>query len=628
MNDELQKLVSAGRLPKMVANKLSLLEPGAFCLHKSWGPGRIKEWDLLGHRVLIDFDNKPAHPMKLEFAAKSLEVLEEDHILARRVADLESLQAEAKENPAEVVAATLRSHDSEMLLDQFEDVIKGSVIAEGSYKSWWEATKKKLRTDRRFVVPSKRNDPMILRDEDLTPADAMVQDFLQASTLKLKAKAGAAVLKDIGAFKDTPEKLQPVVDDINAQASKAAKLTPGPVIDLLIVREQLEAEVESLKPESTEGRFGIASVLKQEKGKLFDLATGLSVASLRRVLNALPDAFEDDWAKVAAQLMNKVSIRTVTEIARHLTAENETDTLLAGLRGGIQHRTISADALVWICKEREGNAKELFSGDLPACILQVLERDYYDEDASRSNRLHDALLNDAPLVADLMELCDKNAAKSFTRRLLGSPVFEELNRRSLLMRVVKIHPHVGDLIGGEEAKKEAKAEADGTAGSTGPLIVSWESLNEKKAMFEKLVKTDIPANTKEISVAREHGDLRENFEFKAAKEKQAVLMRMKDDVELEIQRGQGTDFVDADTSKVNIGTIVDFENVASGDKETVTILGAWDSDPSKGILSYLTGIGDALLGAAPGEERELPSTDGAGDKRKVKVLEIRPYAVA
>ena len=59
----------------------------------------------------------------------------------------------------------------------------------------------------------------------------------------------------------------------------------------------------------------------------------------------------------------------------------------------------------------------------------------------------------------------------------------------------------------------------------------------------------IPENSKEIGVARSYGDLRENFEFKAAKEMQAVLMRRKSELETALHNARGTAFESPDTSQ-------------------------------------------------------------------------------
>ena len=155
---------------------------------------------------------------------------------------------------------------------------------------------------------------------------------------------------------------------------------------------------------------------------------------------------------------------------------------------------------------------------------------------------------------------------------------------------MKKFPVVEDLITGE--KSDGSGSKDGETKKPAGLIVSpWESLQDRQEKLEDIINKQIPENSKEIAVAREYGDLRENFEFKAAKQQQAVLMRQKAELEAEISTARGTDFSDANTSIVSVGTVVDFEDVSSGSIETVTVLGAWDTDTEKSIVSYLSGMG-------------------------------------
>ncbi len=58
MDAELEKLVESGKLTARAADQLEKLKPGAFCLHKSWGFGRVAEWNLLLNQILIDFPGK------------------------------------------------------------------------------------------------------------------------------------------------------------------------------------------------------------------------------------------------------------------------------------------------------------------------------------------------------------------------------------------------------------------------------------------------------------------------------------------------------------------------------------------------------------------------------------------
>src|SRR5256885_17169373 len=103
MDAELEKLVEAGKLTARQADQLRALQPGSFCLHKSWGFGRVAEWNLLLNQILIDFRGKKAHPMQLQYAADNLTPIPPEHFLARKATDLDSVKKLAKEDPLELV---------------------------------------------------------------------------------------------------------------------------------------------------------------------------------------------------------------------------------------------------------------------------------------------------------------------------------------------------------------------------------------------------------------------------------------------------------------------------------------------------------------------------------------------
>jgi transcription elongation GreA/GreB family factor len=200
------------------------------------------------------------------------------------------------------------------------------------------------------------------------------------------------------------------------------------------------------------------------------------------------------------------------------------------------------------------------------------------------------------------------------RRLLMTPVFEELNKRSLLGRIVRIHPGLETMItgGGSEEKQEA-------------LIVSWDSLEKRKEEYEEVVNKKIPQNIQEIQIARDYGDLRENFEFKAAKEMQRVLQRRKAEMERDLGLARGTDFANPDTTQVSIGTTVTLRDPGDDRLEVYHILGAWDSLPEQGIISYKAAIAQALLGHKAGERVEIPTEHA---DRLVIIDKIEPWRKA
>ena len=208
----------------------------------------------------------------------------------------------------------------------------------------------------------------------------------------------------------------------------------------------------------------------------------------------------------------------------------------------ISQHTASSELLLWLAKERSDAFADILGPEVFRAMLSAMERDQFNE--KRSNRLRDFILDDQQLLVELIGSADLEIIKDLTRALQLSPCFDDMDKRSLLARIVKSYPAVQSLISGEQTKQEAG------------LVVSWESLERRKNEYTELVQKKIPANSKEIAIARSYGDLRENHEYKAAKEMQKLLMRRKSELENQLVRARGTDFATARTDAVSMGTIV------------------------------------------------------------------------
>ena len=176
--------------------------------------------------------------------------------------------------------------------------------------------------------------------------------------------------------------------------------------------------------------------------------------------------------------------------------------------------------------------------------------------------------------------------------LILNPGFEDLSKRSLLARFIKLYPEIQDIIDGS-GSSTSQVESVTTDDS---LIVSQSSYDKKMADLDELNKEKIPANSQAIEAAREHGDLRENAEYHMAKDEQKVLLARQSELQTDLMRAKPTDFMDAPADAVGIGSIVNLSNTDSGEAQKYTILGAWDSDPDQNVLSYLTPLGQKLLG--------------------------------
>jgi transcription elongation GreA/GreB family factor len=598
MDAEVQKLVESGKLSSKAAEQLEALPPGTYCLHKSWGFGRVAEWNLLLNQIVIDFAGKKSHPMQLQYAAENLAPLSADHFLARKADDLPAIKLLAKEDAPALVRNILESLGGKATVPQISEWLIGDIFNEPEWKRWWESTKKLLKKEGSFLIPAKKNEPIQVRATRVSHVEELIEFFNVARRPKEQAAAFDQIVRFYSEFKEPEKQLQAIVAAVENAAARHQKTHPEFTFELIIARDDLLEHLPQLR--TTHVGLTLPKLIVEEEKRLVSILPKLSAAKEKRVLQTLPLALGDRWTARASQLMRASHGRMVAQIPRVLSEAGQHAELRTMLERSIHEHSATSDMLVWLCNERE-EWREVITPELLFAILSAIERDQHNAPA-RGSKVQRLLVEDRQLLADMFAGADIGSARDAMRRLLISPLFDELTKRSLLARIVKLYPGLESMIAGAQPEQKAAA-----------LVVSWSSLEKRRTEYEELVKKKIPENTKEIALARSYGDLSENFEFKAAKQMQAVLMRRKSELEQALHNARGTAFENPDTSRVSIGTIVTLRDASLKEGETYTILGAWDGDPERNIISYQTAIGQALLGHKVGEVVTLNADHGTAD---------------
>jgi transcription elongation factor GreA len=606
MDPELQKLVDAGKLTLSAASQLEKLKPGTFCLHKSWGFGRVSDWNLLLNQIVIDFAGKKSHPMQAQYAAENLAPLAPEHFLVRKATNLGSIKDLARENPAALVQNVLESLDGKATAQQIGEWLVGDVLSEAEWKRWWESTKKLLKASGAFSIPAKKTEPIQLRGEGVSHADELIASFNKARLPKEQIAALDQIIKFHQQFKEPEKQLQPIIGTIENMAVRNQKMHPELAFELIIARDDLLERVPQLH--TTHIGLTLSKLILEEEKRLSSVLPKLPAAKEKRVLQALPSALGPRWTDRALQLMQGSHGRMIAQIPRILSEAGQRAELRTMLERSIREHSATSEMLAWLCSERE-RWSELITPDLLGAVFATLEREEHNT-PGRASKLHRVLVEDRQLLGDIFEKADVAIARDAMRRIQLSPLFDELTKRSLLGRIVKVYPGLEGAITGAQPQEKAA-----------PLIVSWSSLERRKAEYEELVKVKIPENSKEIALARSYGDLSENFEFKAAKQMQSVLMRRKAELEQMLHNARGTSFENVDTSRVSIGTIVTLRAMETNKEETYTILGAWDGDPDRHIISYQTAISQALLGHKTGDAVSLNTEHGTS---QFSIVSIQP----
>ena len=564
MKEEFEKLVAAGKLDRQLVEPLTQLTTSGYCMHRSWGFGKITTVDTVFARFSIDFPGKPNHTMDLAFAAQSLKPIAKDHILARKASDIDGLRQMAALNHLELIKVVLKSYGGRATVDQIQAVLVPDIIKD-DWKKWWEAAKRELKKDGHFQVPLKKTEPIIYQVKEVTLQDRLLTDFRAAKGLKARIAVAAELLKNIADLDNKTAAATEVITSLNAEINTHQRTQPAVALEGIFVRDDIRAHAGL---PLVEGELAAAGIWTQEQ-KLGALLEQVPAIKHRRTLDSFKEANPDRWVDVVRATLNVVPAKLCKECAQLLIHEGKIDLLKETLARLISQHMASSELLLWLAKERSDAFADILSPEVFRAMLTAMERDQFNE--RRSNRLRDFILDDQELLVQLIGFADLEVIKDLTRALQLSPCFDDMDKRSLLARIVKSYPAIQSLISGEQTNKQ---EAH--------LVVSWESLERRNNEYRELVDKKIPANSHEIAIARSYGDLRENHEYKAAKEMQKLLMRRKGELESQLVRARGTDFANARTDVVSIGTIVGVTDLAANHSEIFTVLGGVGLGPGEG----------------------------------------------
>ncbi len=601
MREEFEKLAAAGKISTKHIEPLVQLAKGGYCTHRSWGFGRITTVDTVFARFTIDFQTKAGHSMDLTFAAESLKAIPREHILARKASDLGALRQMAALHHLDLIKLVLESFGGKATLDQIQQVLVPDVIT-SDYKKWLEVAKREMKKDGHFVVPLKKTEPVVYQVAEVSLKDRLLAEFRAAKGLKARLVVAAELLKGVPDFTDAADACREAVALLNSEIASHQRTQPALALEAVFMRDDLRLAA-NLAPDA--GDLTPDSIWQQAP-RLSQLLELLPAAKHKRALQSL-QAANPEWADAVLDILNSVTAKTCSECASALIHGERMASLKDRLARLISQHQASSELLLWLAKERSDTFADILGPEVFRAMLTAIERDQFNE--KKSNRLRDFIMGDQQLLVELIESADIEVIKDLTRALQLSPSFDDMDKRSLLARIVKAYPVIQSLITGDQHTKHDSA-----------LVVSWDSLERRRNEYTELVQKKIPANSKDIAIARSYGDLRENHEYKAAKEMHRVLMRRKHELENQLVRARGTDFADTRTETVGVGTRVRVTELNTHHPESYSVLGAWDFDAEHGIVSYLSPLAQALMNHAVGDEVDF-ELDGVKKRYRVDAIE-------
>jgi transcription elongation GreA/GreB family factor len=606
MREEFEKLASAGKIRAKDLDALEQLTESGYCTHRTWGLGKITTVDTVFLRFLIDFPDKTGHSMDLGFAARNLTPLAKDHVLVKVSTDLDGLREMAAVNHMDLIKVVLRSFGGKATVAQIQESLVPEVI-EADWRKWWEAVRKELKKDGHFRVPVKKSDPIEYNEEVVSLQERLLGDLRQARGLKAKLTVASEVLKSQDDLVNVTEAFKESMEILDAEIPNYLKNQPELVMDAIFARDDLR---DGLRAEADENQIEDLAVwdLVEDLPAFMD---ALPAVRNKRALRSYKKHHPETWMDDFESLVNQSQMKLVGEIVQLLMDQERQDSVKQTLSRLVNQHQASSELLLWLGKSRSDTFADILGPEVFRAMITAMERDQFNE--KKTSRLSDFIMGDQDLIPELIEAADLEVVKDLTRALQFSSCFDDMDKRSLLGRIVKCYPAIQALISGEQSASEDRG-----------LVVSWDSLLRRRGEYTELVQKKIPENSKEIAIARSYGDLRENHEYKAAKEMQKLLMKRKSELESDLTRARGTDFSSVHTDTVNPGTLVSVIDLGTQATETYTILGAWDSEPEAGIISYLSPLAKILMGQKVGQEVDLEQ-DQLNKKYKIQSIDPHDY---
>jgi transcription elongation GreA/GreB family factor len=589
MNSEaVSALIAKNPSLKTAKAKLEAMAPGAYVMHKSWGFGRIKNFDDATQRLIIDFKGKKAHTMDPAFCVSTMEVLSPKHLLVRKETEPEKIAQLIAEEPAQLIAEALQSYPNNATTAIDLEITLAQVLGEEKFKKWWSSAKKAIAKDPRIAVPEKKTECYVLRDEPVAAETELIEQFNATRSARRRIHLADELLTTAGQ-QEVKVDFALILKGVAENVKDSNQLDAAERLYGAVVRDNL-AQLAAVDPATLEPSQ--ASLVANARD-LTAIAEKIPVHYQRRFLTLVKNTHPIECRDILFNLLKSSQGKFTTEVINFLVENDCTEALAATLQRWQTEQNLRAPVLLWIVKNRHSKkfaklVNDLITPRLLSAIFFAIDYEALQSSSSRRIPLADVLSEDTDLIPDLLSTADSETARD----------------------LAKIFPSIQSLVAADAEGKDEQ------------LLVSRASFERRRTEYEVLISKRIPENSRAIAAAREHGDLRENSEFKMAKQDQTLLMAQKSQLERDLAHARITDFKDAATDTVGIGNIVELKTEA-GAVQRFTILGAWDGDPAQHIISYKTPLGLALLAKKAGERVQVKT--GNADE-KYTVVRIARYA--
>ena len=565
--------------------KLLSFRPDSLVLNGTWGLGKVKKVDSFYRRITVDFKTKRGHQFTYAAAVDMLVSAPEDHILVKREADPVAFERMLKEQPGELVKAVIRSNGSSMTLIRLEDYcVANGFVKSVNWKAFWEKARAGLRQDKCVSIPAKKTDPILIKASEEDYGTGWLTAFSHETDPKLILAAVREFVSQ-GKYKVSDEAARARVGERLAFAVTAARKTDDALYARLAC---LVVELGYAEPSAEAMRAYL-----WERKRYVKAAAALPAREVGAMVRFLASDAEAK-AKLYATIP-EFCFTAVVEVVSQFGGEPECRAAVGAYMKEPKAPATLTTLLV--------GSYEKFMGwtELPPLITLLTHAIALGEgrqggETLKMQNIVRRLFGDRKWLEKVFGWLQPADQALFFERFQASIAWDPSTHHATVVRMTKIAPSLESHLAKVERKREYAR------------ITSPRSFAIRKAEYLKLINEDMPANVKRIEFAKSYGDLSENAEYQYAKDEQRALMQKQTLMQADLEAVKPGDFADATTDEVMPGVTV--VCAAAGGDRTWTILGEWDNDLEKGIISSKTRVAQNLMGKKVGDAFELPDADG------------------
>jgi transcription elongation factor GreA len=563
-------------------------DAGNFVYHRTWGVGRIKS--VKDDEIVIDFAKKRDHQMSLKMAVNALQTLSRDHIwVLKSIWKKEKLVEKVKKDPTWALKTIIRSYDNNCDLKKIKAELVPGVLTVNEWTSWSTKARIILKDDSSFGVNPNNIDFYTVRERPISLEEKLSNEFKAQKNFFSRIE----ILMDFSEKVDSDSEYFAEMFSYFTSYFRSFNQVNEQIIASYLVIKQITAKHPHMNP-GLQYNFAQLFGEVENPAALYTMLkdSGLKQSYLQHIRNFIPD-----WSDIYIQIFPTALVQDIIDtLVNEGYAEKVQQLAIDSFNNYRDYR----EAVIFFFKNSQDEEwfkkLDISYEKMLITLIHILDLTYREianhrdtvENRKINRQVQVILFRDDTLQKFILE----NDVDTITRLYTLVDDVKDLDPAiKMQLRNKILEKHAGFKFYGSEEK---------TVAARG-LIVTTKMFEEKKKQLQHIVDVEIPVNSKEIGYAISLGDLRENAEYKAAKERQDQLNSMVIRLQEEIDRAQLFDPTTITTSRISFGTTVQLRNEDGGAAEEYTILGPWESDPDNKVISYMSPFGNAITNHKVGE---------------------------